>query len=298
MSSGNDLELELLPDLPQSAFLKRLAPRIWAQHEVVALWVGGSLARGEADAYSDVDLHVAVTPDALADWREPDIDTLFENQCLVRQFVMFGKEFFLHHLILSSGEMYDLVVQVQSTNQALMAQKRIILGCRDAQWRERLQTEKVEERSVEMESADPHLVRRLIEGYWLNTHKHRKAIFRELDLVLWEGMNRMRPMLLRLAYILATGKDSGNLQRSTIHSMTPVVYTIQQTYGNEILNVVGVPIRSQAEMVVAIEHLNDAVADVGRQLAEQYEFDYPAEVEAMVRRSWQAFKADFGAKKK
>ena len=65
-----------LPDLPQIAVLERIAARLWAAGEVAALWLGGSIARKEADAHSDIDLRVGVRPDALPQWLEPDMSAL------------------------------------------------------------------------------------------------------------------------------------------------------------------------------------------------------------------------------
>ena len=286
MSRQNELNFELLPDLPQAVFLKRLAPRLWQESDVVALWVGGSLASGRADAYSDVDLRVAVTSEGLAEWWEPDFEALFEGLCLSGMFMRFGEGSLLHHLILSSGEIYDLYVQ--RVDYPLTEECRLVLGCRDEQLREKL--EGGQEVPIERLPADALLIRRLLEGYWLHTHKHQKVLFRGLDLLLYEGINRMRPILLRLYYILATGKDCGDLRCMTIHTMTPVVKVIQQTYGDQPLKLVGLPMRSPAEISIAIERLNRAVSEVGRQVAEKFEVEYPSELESMVRRSWAEFK--------
>lgn len=59
MTEHETLNLDALPDLPQSALLKQFAPGLWAAEGVVAMWLGGSLATGTADRYSDVDLFLA-----------------------------------------------------------------------------------------------------------------------------------------------------------------------------------------------------------------------------------------------
>jgi predicted nucleotidyltransferase len=54
------------------AFAARAAEALRGDERIVAVWLGGSLAAGTADAYSDVDLRVAVADDAFeavaADW--------------------------------------------------------------------------------------------------------------------------------------------------------------------------------------------------------------------------------------
>lgn len=63
-------------------------------------------------------------------------------------------------------------------------------------------------------------------------------------------------------------------------------------YGADALALVGEPPRTTAEIIAAHGRPADAVARVGRQLAEKLGFDYPAAAEATVRRAWQAFLAE------
>lgn len=59
--------------IAQRAFLADLTPRLRADRRIRAAWLIGSLARGTADAFSDVDLLLAIAADALpaivVDWR-------------------------------------------------------------------------------------------------------------------------------------------------------------------------------------------------------------------------------------
>ena len=65
--SHAELRLDDLPPLAQSQAIRMLAPRLWENKQVVAIWLGGSLAAGTGDPYSDIDLRVAVSPDDLPD---------------------------------------------------------------------------------------------------------------------------------------------------------------------------------------------------------------------------------------
>jgi predicted nucleotidyltransferase len=76
VAEHESLFLDVLPDLPQSDLLRQLATGLWQAKGVVALWLGGSLATGAADRYSDVDVYLAVDPEARRDWMEPDLDAL------------------------------------------------------------------------------------------------------------------------------------------------------------------------------------------------------------------------------
>ena len=64
------LDLGVLPTMAQERTISWLAPALWVDERVVALWLGGSLARGEGDDYSDIDLRVAVDPADLEAWRD------------------------------------------------------------------------------------------------------------------------------------------------------------------------------------------------------------------------------------
>jgi predicted nucleotidyltransferase len=64
-----NLFLSHLPDLPQCITLKEVTERLWTNDEIMALWIEGSLARGAGDLFSDVDLHIVITPELLARWK-------------------------------------------------------------------------------------------------------------------------------------------------------------------------------------------------------------------------------------
>jgi predicted nucleotidyltransferase len=74
LTEHESLSLDVLPDPPQSDLLRQLAPGLWQAEGVVAFWLGGSLAAGAADRYSDVDVYLAVEPEAKGDWMEPDLE--------------------------------------------------------------------------------------------------------------------------------------------------------------------------------------------------------------------------------
>ena len=53
--------LEQLPAAPQTALLRSLAQKLLAHADVTELWLRGSLARGDADRFSDVDLDMRLS---------------------------------------------------------------------------------------------------------------------------------------------------------------------------------------------------------------------------------------------
>lgn len=282
-----DLVLDSLPNLPQCERTKIVVTKLWSQLDVVALWVGGSLATERADQYSDVDLYVAVSAQDLSDWYIPNLDLLFEGLCRLHQISNFGREFFVHHLVLATGEVYDL--HLQSTDRAPIPGYKLILGCREPKFLAILQAS-LESINVDFGPASPLMIADLIEIYWLHAHKHRKVLARNLDLVAWTGLKLLQPIVLRLYYILATGDDCGDLNRATIHQLTPVARSIQTALGPESLATIGLPMRSRPEIYTAIDGLNAEVSRIGRQLANTFGFTYPVEAEDVVIKSWLEYK--------
>ncbi len=123
------LQLHFLQELPQQKTVKDVASALWEQSEVVALWLGGSLARGTADAFSDIDFRLAVAPSHLAYWEIPSFERIFEHCSVVgHQFLRFHEDAYLHHLLLSTGELFDL--HVQSTESEPTPETHQVLGCR------------------------------------------------------------------------------------------------------------------------------------------------------------------------
>lgn len=286
----SDRTLDQLPDLPQLAPLRRLAPRLWRRPEVLAMWLGGSLARGGGDAYSDVDLRLGVRPEALEGWRAPDFGELFEGACVGHQYHAVVEEGCLHILVLDGGAIYDL--WIQATAEDTFDEPPLVLGCRDAAY-ERLLAAKADVpppgEGREHPPAEAEGVRRVLEDFWINSHKHAKILHRGLDLASLTGVLDERGVLLRLWYILATGRDSGQ-RPSSIFRLAFLHRALWARFGGErVLAVLGAPLSSPAELHRGVETLRDEIAGAGRELARRLGFPYPHALEATVRRGWREF---------
>ncbi len=282
------LVLAGLPPLPQRETIALLAPRLWADERVVAIWLGGSLARGVGDRYSDIDLRIAVTPADLGAWESPDFAPLLDDLVLGQQFLRFGEGSFLHHLILANGDILDFLVQTtdaQPTTESVQ-----ILGCRDAAFAETLAAGD-REPSAPHQPVTPEAARELLVAFWIHSHKHRKVLSRSLDLMFPAGAYFNWSMLMRLWYIEATGADATPQHFSGIHGLTALVRAVEGLEGEQAQALVGAPIRTREEIYAAIEAQRAVVARLGRRLAERYGFAYPTDLEAMVLREWEAFKA-------
>jgi hypothetical protein len=284
-----ELQLNRLPDLPQQTTIKQISTYLWQNDEIVALWLGGSLARGAGDIYSDVDLRIAVAPEQLAAWRAPRFEEIFSSSPVVgQQFLAFSHDAFLHHLVLANGEIFDFFVQSSTTKPT--SEPHLILGCRDEQFAQVLAAES--QFDVQKEhTVQPAEVQQLLVAFWINAHKQRKVLYRDLDLLVTFGINIEKSLLIRLWYIEVSGMDCGDMQRQTIHSLTSIIRAIQDTVGEQDLTVIGEPMRTRQELYRAIERDREVAAQLGRRLAHRYGFAYPTELEATVLQGWQDFLA-------
>ena len=285
------LRLDNLPPLPQSRVIESLAPRLWQDDDVIAIWLGGSLAAGTGDPYSDIDLRVAVAQDALTGWETPDFQALFDGPPLAYHFLRFGASSFLHHLIVPSGDILDLLVQSAETppgNEPVLA-----LGCHSDAFAGQLAANN-QPPSPTGVPASADAVRELVVSFWVNSHKHRKVLHRNLDLMFPAASYANWQMLMRLWYIAATGHDTEPRHFSGIHGLTELVRAVEAKFGSEPLALCGAPTRTRAEICDAIERYQEVVAQLGRRLAERFGFAYPTALEDTVRRDWQAFRAARG----
>ncbi len=287
--SNTTLSFEQLPDLPQVEHLEKMATQLWDRDDIIAIWLGGSFGSGKADRYSDVDLRLAVTAEALKQWQEPDFEKVFGRPSVNSWTSIKGEHGLLHHTLLDNAEMYDL--WVQTAERELHQEPKLILGCRDAALAQRLAAPSSEPR-LTFDEVVPAKIKGAIEMYWSNHVKHEKVIHRNLTLMLRDGMYIFTGILLRLKFILATGKDCGNVTfpPMTIHAVTPVLSTLRDAYGNDMLTGMMPENGSQGATIKALEQLDAAMAETGRAMADKYHFDYPFELERVVLESWAKFK--------
>jgi hypothetical protein len=255
---------------------------------VVALWVGGSLAREAGDQYSDVDFRVAVEPDQLAPWMSPDFSQIFCSTPVVgRIYIPFGNDALLHHLVLGNGEIFDFLVQ---TTSRLPTEEPIrVLGCRSKDFARLLTASNVVP-EVERQEVGGDLVHDLLVSFWISSHKHRKTLGRDLDPMTVVGVQIEQSTLLRLWYIEASGRDCNDVRGQTIHSLTECIQVVNQSVGPAALSLVGMPMRDREEIYQAIESTRQTVAQLGRRLAERYTIAYPIDLEATVLEAWERFR--------
>jgi predicted nucleotidyltransferase len=277
--------IQLLPDLPQSKRLGVFVADLASDPQVAAVWLGGSFARGAADMFSDVDLRVALQPGIYEVERIPEGAANLTAAAVTRLRFHFGGQTTLWHMLLDDGTIYDL--HVQSVEEDPPAEERLALFCRDDAFAGKLAGGK--SHAPDYPLAQPDEIARALQFFWMNQQKRLKVLHRGLLLLAWQGEFLMRQDLIRFYYVLATGQDCGQLNRLTIHTLTPVIQAVQQEAGDEVLALVGGPARTPEELIKSALQLRDETARVGRLLAEKLGFDYPAAAEEAVRRSWAQF---------
>jgi predicted nucleotidyltransferase len=288
------LHLNQLPDIPQRRTICELTSALWLQPDVVAIWLGGSLAGGTGDAFSDIDLRIAIVPARLPEWAAPSFEAFFvETPVVGQQLLRFGEDAFLHHLLLSSGELVDLFVQ--SAESEVTREPHRTLGCREEVFAGKLTESQRQLPVFGYHSPVEEQLRTLLVDFWINSHKHRTLLYRGLGPLSIQRIQRERDLLLRLWYIAATGQDYGSM-RESVHSLTEIV-SVALGSGNvpqRRLRILGAPLRNQPEMSRVIELNRKLVSELGHQLAHRYGFDYPSALEATVRRHWQAYVGSAG----
>lgn len=287
------LSFDMLPKLPQVSFLPQLAATLWERPDVEAIWLEGSLGRGNADLYSDVDLYIGVTPEAHDGWRNLDIAQLFGELYAAHDYSEFAVDFFVYHVYLTSGVIYDLHIQMR--NRVLPTAQRMILACRD----EGFQAELLAAAPTPTEEADtlfaptpfdPAMLRPLLIGFWINADKGRKVLYRRQDLTTYTGFHLFRQMLIRLLFIEHTGMDCGDLTRPSIHGLKAAATVLGDALGDQLGLLMGPPARNRRELWAVQSQLHHEFARVGKALAERYEIDYPAALAEVVVANWAAFK--------
>jgi hypothetical protein len=202
-------------------------------------------------------------------------------------FINFGKDAFLHHLVFEDGTIIDFFVQ--TTERDNFEHAICVLGCRDATLATRLDSfERPTPATPQVARAND--VCQLIVDSWIISHKHRKVLARRLPVVAIVGIHQERMALIRLLYIAQTGRDMTD--RPTIHGLTPAVRSLQDAIGPRLLELIGMPLRSEREIVAAILALQDELSRVGHELADQMGFEYPERLERTVREAWRRFRGE------
>lgn len=252
-----------LPDLPQLEGLSELLARLEGDSNMTAAWLGGSLARGNADVYSDIDLRIAVNAEIFNLERLPEpLEPLERNAIFMRR-RSFGEGTAWHYVMLPNGAIWDVLIYVDTRDPFL--EFRNVIFAR-GQWREKLLGGS--DPSIDFQAASASATLNLLENFWLDWSKHAKVLSRGTENVLWMGANLSRHALTRLKFISVSGLDCGPTDRMTIHTLLPVAKALEGWSAE----------RS------SLEEMASEAARLGRELAVTFEFPYPETLEKTARR--------------
>lgn len=280
-----DIDLGPLEHGPHANLIRAMASKCSADTSLQAIWVGGSLAAGRGDAYSDVDFRIAVEPGQIDRWISPDWEQYLPIRPSGGLLMRFGEQALLHHLVLADGTIVDFYVQ--DTTQQNPEPKLVILACRNAEFRVTLEGF-ARPAAVLVREIDGVVVRQFFVDYWIATHKQMKAMSRKYDHSAFAGLYLERMALLRAWYMQAVGKDIDS--RVTLHMLGALHEGLEGKLTEQQHNILGLPSRTPEETVRGIEAIRAEMARLGRWLADRHEFAYPHELEDVVRRVWNEHK--------
>lgn len=280
------IELGILEQGPYATLIHDMAQKCIADARIQAIWVGGSLASGKGDIFSDIDFRIAVKPGQVNNWSNPDWGQYLPLLPCGGTFMQFGEQALLHHLVLTDGTIVDFFVQ--DTERQNFEPHLVVLTCRDAEFEKQL-AGFARPAAALIKEVDGETLERFFVDYWITTHKELKALARDYTLSPFVGLYWERLALIRAYYIHAAGKDI--VGRATLHLLGALHRGLENKITEQQQAILGMPSRTPDETILAIEAIRADMARLGRQLADTYSFAYPHELEAVVQHSWNNYKA-------
>lgn len=280
-----DIDLGPLQNGPHAKLIGNMARMCWMDGRIQAIWVGGSLAAGHGDAYSDVDFRIAVEAGQIDRWTTPDWEHYLPMRACGGLLLRFGEQALLHHLVLADGTIVDFYVQ--DTNAKNHEPQVVILACRNMAFRAALESF-AHPAAALVREIDGAVTRQFLVDYWITTHKQLKALARHYDHFAFTGLYLERMALLRAWYMQAVGNDIDS--RPTLHMIGQMHRGLEGKLTEHQHNILGLPSTTPDETVTAIEAIRSEMASAGRWLAARHGFAYPDELEKVVTQVWNANK--------
>ncbi|MEM6428292.1 MAG: nucleotidyltransferase domain-containing protein [Deinococcota bacterium] len=278
---SDDLNFGLLEHGPHITLVRNLAEKCYQDSTIQAIWVGGSLAAGTGDAYSDIDFRIAVEPEQLETWHQPDWEQYLPMPVCGSTFMKFGDHALLHHMVLADGTIVDFYVQ--DTLRKNLEPALVVIACRDATFAEAL-TQFTNPALSLVKDIESTSVRQFLVSYWITTHKEAKGLGRKYDYSQFVGLYFERIALLRAWYMEITGKDIE--ARVSIHMLGALHQGLRDKLSKQQQELLGLPSTTVEDMVIAVESIRTEMARVGRKLSQLHGFDYPHELERVVLKTW------------
>jgi hypothetical protein len=285
-SSAGEIGIGILEHGPHADLIRGTARLCYADERIQAIWVGGSLAAGRGDIFSDVDFRIAVEPGQVDGWTSPDWERYLPLPPCGGLMLRFSERALLHHMVLADGTIVDFYVQ--DTTAQNHEPDVVILACRSAEFRATLEGF-VRPAASLVREIDAAATRQFFVDYWITTHKEAKALARQYDEFAFTGLYLERLALLRALYMQVTANDIDS--RVTLHMLGAMHKGLEGKLTGEQHTILGLPSRTPGETAVVIEAIRAEMARVGRLLAGTHGFGYPVELEEVVLRTWEEHKA-------
>jgi hypothetical protein len=280
------IDMGALQDGPHAHLIREMAELCATDPAIQAAWVGGSLAAGTGDAFSDVDFRIAVEQGQVETWTNPDWQRYLPLPPVGSVLLRFGEGALLHHMVLADGAIVDFYVQeVGAVNPE---PEVVVLFARSATFREMLH-DSTRPPAALVRAIEGAQLRQFLVDYWIITHKQMKALARRYDDTAFAGLYMERMALLRAWYMQMVDKDID--ARMSIHMLGALHRGLDGKLSAAQREMLGMPSRTPAETVLVIEAIRREMAAVGRELAARYGAAYPHELEAVAQRTWAENKA-------
>jgi len=280
-----DIDLGSLEQGPHADLIRAMGEKCFADNSIQAIWIGGSLASGHGDPYSDIDFRIAVEPGQVDQWANPDWNQYLPLSPVGVILMRFGDRVLLHHMVLIDGTIVDFYVQ--DTTQQNPEPNVVVFAARNPELRATIEGF-ARPAAALVREIDGAVVRQFLVDYWITTHKQMKALARHYDQSAFAGLYMERMALLRAWYMQATGKDIDS--RMSLHMLGALHKGLTNALTESQHNILGLPSRTPQETVAVIDSIRVEMASVGRLLAERHGFAYPYELEEVVLRTWNAHK--------
>lgn len=279
------VDIGLLAHGPHADLIRKMAELCYADPSIQAIWVGGSLAEGTGDIFSDVDFRIAVEPGQAGSWTSPDWERYLPLQPCGSLLLRFGEQSLLHHLVLTDGTIVDFYVQDMTAKNH--EPDVVILACRSAEFRATLE-EFARPAAPLVREIEGAAARQFFVDYWILTHKQAKAMARKYDEFAFAGLYLERLSLLRALYMVATGNDIDS--RPTLHMIGAMHKGLEGKLTPLQTSTLGLPSTTPDETAAVIEAIRAEMARAGRLLAAGHGFAYPYALEEVVLRAWSEHK--------
>lgn len=252
---------------------------------MLSLSLGGSLARGEGDEHSDVDIYAAVDPEYDRQSRSLNFTYAIPKDILVvRKSEFGGADIF--HLMFEDGSRCD--VHVFDLGESTAEEHLVELYDDTASSGKNVHLEQSGSSAVPFEAPPPHAVIETLKEYWSLSHTIAKELHRDEVLVAGWLTRVIDTYVARLFMIHHTKSDVlGPRFVMSTHALSKVFELLPPPRRDDLRTLLTHPLDSEEAFVRSACHAHETVGTIGRSLAQQIGFRYPADLERVVVRAWE-----------